>query len=253
MDIAAVDSGSHTVTIYLGNGTGGFTASAGGPFQTGSSPVAVVAVDLNRDGKVDLVIANQGGLNALTVLLGNGAGGFTAAAGSPFAVGFSPTSLAFGDFNNDGTPRVAVAGLTSTQFTKLKRDSFGNFFIDTFPLPSGSRSGIASGDFNGDGNFDLAVSDTAGTVGINLKDPNGGYVPMVSIPSTLPHPQGIVAADFNGDGKTDLVTYDPTGIEVLLGNGSGGFAEAAGSPFVPGTGAITVSVPCRWGISTGME
>ena len=83
-----------TVTIYLGNGSGGFTASAGGPFQTGTSPVAIVAVDLNRDGKVDLAIANQGGLNAVTVLLGNGAGGFAAAPGSPFAVGFNPTSMA---------------------------------------------------------------------------------------------------------------------------------------------------------------
>jgi uncharacterized repeat protein (TIGR01451 family) len=240
MDIAAMDSGSHTVTIYLGNGSGGFTPSIGGPFQTGSSPVAIAAVDLNGDGKVDLAIANQGGLNSLTVLLGNGAGAFAAAPGSPFAVGFTPTSLAFaGDFNNDGTPRVAVAGLTSTQFTKLKRDQFGNFYIDTFPLPLGSRSGIASGDFNGDGNFDLAVSDIAGTVGINLKDPNGGYFPLVSIPSTLPHPQGIVAADFNGDGKTDLATFDATGIEILIGNGSGGFAEASGSPFVPGTGSIT--------------
>jgi uncharacterized repeat protein (TIGR01451 family) len=237
MDIAAMDSGSHSVTIYLGNGSGGFTPSIGSPFQTGSSPVAIVAVDLNRDGKVDLAIANQG-VNTLTVLLGNGTGGFAAAPGSPFALGFNPTSIAVSDFNPDGTPRLGVAGLATTAFAKFKRDEFGNFFINTFPMPSGSYSGIASGDFNSDGTFDLAVSDTAGTVGINLKNPNGGYFPLVSIPSTI-HPQGIVTADLNGDGKTDIVTYDATGIEVLLGNGSGGFAEAAGSPFVPGTGAIT--------------
>ena len=67
----------------------------------------------------------------------------------------------------------------------------------------------------------------------------GGTFAMVSIPSALPHPQGIVAADINGDGKTDLITYDATGIELLIGNGLGGFAEAVGSPFVPGTGSIT--------------
>jgi uncharacterized repeat protein (TIGR01451 family) len=239
MDIAVLDPGSHAVTVYLGNGSGGFTPSIGGPFPAGSSPVAIAAVDLNRDGKVDLAIANQGGLNAVTVLLGNGAGGFAAAPGSPFAVGFSPTSIAVSDFNNDGTPRVAVAGLVSGAFAKLKRDTFGNFFIDTFTVPSGSRSGVASADFNADGISDLAFSDTAGAVGISLKDPNGGYIPLVSIPSTLPHPQGIVAADISGDGKTDLIVYDATGIELLIGNGSGGFAEAAGSPFVPGTGPIT--------------
>jgi len=238
LDIAAVDGGLHRVTIYLGNGSGGFTPSVGGPFQTGTSPVAILAVDLNGDGKVDLAIANQG-VNTLTILLGNGAGGFAVAQGSPFAVGFNPTSLAFADLNNDGTPRVAVAGLASTQLTKLKRDQFGNFFIDTFPLPSGSRSGVAAGDFNGDLNLDLAFSDTAGTVGIYLKDPNGGYNTLVNIPSTLPHPQGILSASLNNDIYPDLVTWDSTGIEVLLGNGSGGFAEGAGSPFVPGTGAIT--------------
>ena len=239
MDIAAVDSGSHTVTIYLGNGSGGFTASAGGPFQTGTSPVAIVAVDLNRDGNVDLAIANQGGLNSVTVLLGNGAGGFTAAPGGPFPVGFSPTSMVVEDLNGDGTPRVAVAGLASTQFAKLKHDAVGGFFVDTFALPSGSRSGIAAGDFNGDLISDIAVSDTAGTIGIDLKDPNGGYVGLVSIPSALPHPAGIVSTYLNNDTNADLVTWDATGIEVLLGNGTGGFTEAPGSPFVPGSGSIT--------------
>ena len=48
-----------------------------------------------------------------------------------------------------------------------------------------------------------------------------------------------MSAYLNNDTNADLVTWDATGIEVLLGNGSGGFAEAPGSPFVPGTGSIT--------------
>ena len=79
MDIAAVDAGLNRVTIYFGNGSGGFTQSAGGPFPTGSSPVAVLAVDLNLDGNMDLVFANQG-VNTVTALLGNGAERIRAAA-----------------------------------------------------------------------------------------------------------------------------------------------------------------------------
>ncbi len=47
---------------------------------------SVAVGDLNGDGIEDLVIANEGA-NTLTVLLGNGSGGFTPAAGSPFAAG----------------------------------------------------------------------------------------------------------------------------------------------------------------------
>jgi len=107
-DLAVANVSSDNVTILLGNGSGGFTEAAGSPFAAGTSPYSVAVADFNGDGTCDLVVANRSS-NNVTVLLGNGSGGFTAATGSPFAVGTGPWSVAVGDFNGDGKPDLVVA------------------------------------------------------------------------------------------------------------------------------------------------
>ena len=71
-----------------------------------SSPVAVATADFNNDGHLDLATANID-TSTVSVLLGDGAGGFAAA--SQFGVGASPRSLAVADFNNDGNLDLATA------------------------------------------------------------------------------------------------------------------------------------------------
>ena len=78
----------------------------------------MVVGDFNGDGVPDLATANYNG-NNVTVLLGNGAGGFTPAMGSPFPSGTSPTSLVVGDFNGDGVQDLATANYGSNNVTVL--------------------------------------------------------------------------------------------------------------------------------------
>ncbi len=114
-DLAVSNQGTNNITVLLGNGAGGFTAAAGSPFATGTNPQFLVLGDFNADGIQDLAVANNGtaidGSANLTVLLGNGAGGFTAAAGSPFAVGANPESTVVGDFNGDGFQDLKLLGV----------------------------------------------------------------------------------------------------------------------------------------------
>ena len=97
---AASVTRSFTVSSWA-RPSGTLMAAAGGPFTVGTTPASVAVGDFNGDGFQDLAAANTGS-NNVTVLLGNGLGGFTSADGSPFAVGGGPSFVVVGDFNGDG-------------------------------------------------------------------------------------------------------------------------------------------------------
>jgi len=129
-DLAAANNGGNTVTVLLGNGSGGFAAATGSPFAVGSGPVPVVVGDFNGDGIPDLATANNGD-NTVTVLLGNASGGFTASTGSPFNVGSGPISMVVGDFNADGIQDLGVANLSDSTVTVLLGNGSGGFAAAT--------------------------------------------------------------------------------------------------------------------------
>jgi len=83
-DLATANQNDNNVTVLLGNGSGGFAPAAGSPFSAGSFPVSVVVGDFNGDGIQDLATANQSSSNNVTILLGNGSGGYSAAPPTPF-------------------------------------------------------------------------------------------------------------------------------------------------------------------------
>jgi FG-GAP-like repeat/FG-GAP repeat len=152
--VSSSDCTSGTISVLLGNGDGTFqsavTYPSGGQF---ASPVKIV--DLNRDGKLDLVVAN---MNSVGVLLGNGNGTFQTATvtTTPTEVDSGDGSLAIGDFNGDGELDVAsgAAGV-------LLLGKGDGTFQPPEPLGAAGK-GLAAGDFSHNGNLDLA--DTGVTV-----------------------------------------------------------------------------------------
>jgi hypothetical protein len=145
-----------SVGVLLGNGDGTFRTAvsynSGGLYTD-----AVVLRDLNRDGKLDLVVASQYATNSVTtgsvgVLLGNGDGTFQAAVitSTPTPLG-GIRSLVMADFDGDGKLDLAVAA-----GNVLLLGNGDGTFQTPIVLGAGGPS-IAVGDFNRDGRPDLAV------------------------------------------------------------------------------------------------
>lgn len=74
----------------------------------GMSPRRVVARDVNRDDKLDLVVAGGDDPGTVSVLLGNGDGTFQAPTFTATG-GVQPRSVAVEDMNGDGLPDIVVA------------------------------------------------------------------------------------------------------------------------------------------------
>ena len=202
----------------------------------GSHPVAVVTSDFNGDGKLDVATVNSGD-NTVSVLMGNGAGGFATAVS--YAVGTGPDALAVGDFNGDGSPDLVVANATAGTLSVLMNNGHGVFTnTTTLPLNNGSSSyptSLIVGDFNGDGHLDIAVNDY-NAVDIFSGNGQGGFsAPLVIRPTSGLVPNALVAGDFNGDGKLDLAIQSTSQaqLEILTNNGQGGFTQ--GTPFSTGS------------------
>jgi hypothetical protein len=207
-------------------------------FPAGTQPESVAIGDLNGDKKPDIIVANMQSSN-VTILLGDGKGGFRPSDGSPFPAGESPNDIASGDFNGDGKLDLAFPNHETNHITVLMGDGKGRFAAAPgSPIPVRSKPhphGIAAADFNGDGKLDLVVEDRdEDKVEVLLGDGKGGFAgPGRLIPvGKMPYYR-VRVADINKDGKADIVITNPPdhNVSVLIGDGRAGFRDADGSPF----------------------
>lgn len=118
LDIAATHDDLHDVDILFGDGKGDFTPAAGSPLRAGRQGWRTAASDFDGDGKIDLLVAGQGGF---TVLFGDGAGGFATRAESQYEVPGGAWGMAVGDVNKDGKPDVVVCDSDAGTITVFLR------------------------------------------------------------------------------------------------------------------------------------
>lgn len=235
--------------IFLANGDGTFQQSR--DLFVGASPRDVEIADLNNDGALDVITANEGS-NNLTVLLGNRDGTFEAP--RALATGTAPSNVETSDLNGDGRLDLIVTnmGLPDQIFSTVSSDTVsvllgngdGTFQEQRQFEVGASPISIQIDDLNQDGIRDLVIYnqgrtrilpglfltfDPAGTSTL-LGKGDGTFQPLQfqELEDGYPvedrfAPSSSATGDLNNDGRDDLVIADAdtNTIAVLLDNGEG--------------------------------
>jgi peroxiredoxin len=256
LDIFVAQHESYEVVALLGDGRGSFKPAPASPFVSASGPQvhprahthAITTGDVNGDGNLDILTTNAND-NSVSVLLGDGKGGFAPSGASPIKAGRHPyDAIILSDVNNDGKVDIVTPNLIGNAVMAMLGDGNAGFTrAPGAPFALGPRPGyVAVADINGDGKVDLvATHDDDPLLAVMLGDGKGGFNPAPGSPLRPPNPVwGVVVVDLNGDGKKDLAMGSQLdhGVTVMLGDGKGGFAAAADSVMPAGKRANYVAV-----------
>ncbi|MGZ3895091.1 MAG: FG-GAP-like repeat-containing protein [Flavisolibacter sp.] len=209
--------------------------SNAGDYGTGNYPVGVVMIDLNDDGKPELVSVNSLGNNISILKNSSTTGNPVFLQKMDLAAGPDPKKLAVGDLDGDGKPEIVVvnfnAGNASTisVFRNTSTGSTISFAPKTDYATGNGTIGLDITDINGDGKPDIMTcSGNSGFFSIfqNATPPGGAlsFSPRQDI-TTPGHGDNLVLADLDKDGKPDIIITDfsSSSISVYRNNSSGGY------------------------------
>ena len=200
-------------------------------FAAGTYPYSVTAADLNGDGKLDLIVANDGG-NTVSVLLNTTAPGATTPS---FATHLSATKLLFGNVYQTAakTLSITVTNKATTGSITLTGATVGGANAGDFAVTGGSCGGSLAALSSCTYAITFTPStETAesGTLSIGVaEDPNGGppavgligtgVTPLKVLPASLAF--GTIAGGHSSTNKT-VTVYNYGGAAVSLSESIGG-------------------------------
>ena len=202
------------VRVFLNDGTGTFQTGGSYPASNSALTYRLAIGDVDQDGDLDVYMANSGQntptLGQDVLLLGDGQGGFSVAAGALPVVADDAIGVTFLDVEGDGDLDVCTANFT-TPPKLLINDGQGVFTDETtLRLPSGVLAGgascVVSADLNRDGFPDLFVGverrSATSPTSVNRIYLNDGTGRFMDAPNLLP-----ADADPNKV-MTELLQYD---------------------------------------------
>ncbi|HTR37445.1 MAG TPA: FG-GAP-like repeat-containing protein [Bryobacteraceae bacterium] len=258
-DVATICQFGSKISVLLGNGDGTFKAPILSPFPDLTVRGAILALDVNGDGRDDLLFTTNGGsyLNGvrdcgsvqsgsshlLNILVSKGNGTFADPATVPTNGFYNLWGSA--DLNGDGIPDLLFNDDTQLDVGYMAGTKGGTFSAPvSIPTSADQCSGMgATGDFSNNKHPDIVVSSeppfssSSSTLWLVTNNGNLSFAPPVALNTESSGITQTLAADFNGDGKLDI-GLSAEKFSVFLGNGTGAFQQAPSS--------LTTFFPTPW-------
>jgi|ERR1035437_1605794 hypothetical protein len=204
-------------------------------YTVGILPYSVAAADVNGDGNVDLISANESS-GTLTILTNNGSGSY--GSNTTLHTSPGPVSVVVADVNGDGTADLICACSVAGSVMVWTNSGNGGFANSGYYFMGGNSYPhmVMAVDVNGDGKVDF-ISANNNSLAVFTNAGNGNFAaassPGVGSPSV-----SVAAADVNGDGNIDLIEANAYSLRVLTNGGNGTF-------FLCSTSALPMNWPGR--------
>ncbi len=227
LDLTIVNEDTDDLRTFLNRGdrSGRFFDFLEPPAVVGNVPSPSEPSDFDRDGNVDVAVANTQD-NTVSILLGNGDGTFGPA--QHVVVGTEPRGITVLDADGDGDVDIAATAFLDSGVTLLLNDGSGRFTAGQSLSAGIGERALAAGDMNDDGILDLVVGVLVSQeIHVYLGNGDGSYN-FAGRTASGGETWMLVLGDVDGDGDEDVVVVNSSSDNgaVLLGNGRGGLGAA---------------------------
>ncbi|MCX6256453.1 MAG: FG-GAP-like repeat-containing protein [Bacteroidia bacterium] len=199
--------------------------------------------DYNNDGFLDFIITGEttAGTNISKVYKNNGNSTFTEQTGITLP-GVCYSSVAWGDYNNDGYLDILLTGTTTGSYynsiSKIFKNNGNNTFTEqtNISISGVSNSSVAWGDYNNDGFLDILITGGTTTLAniskVYKNNGNNTFTEQTSISLPGVCYSSVAWGDYNNDGYLDFIItgLKSAGVyisEIFKNNGNGTFTEQA--------------------------
>ena len=262
-------------SVWLNNGDGTFAPTTSYPLDSFVSySDTLAAVDVNGDGKADIILAGRDyfkNSGVVSIFLNNGDGTFAPKTDYPYTINDNSysTFVTMTDLNGDGDADIILTSMDySTNTSKLSvllNNGDGTFAESTDFKTGATKRAVTSADLNGDGLADIVATgfDATGSF-VSVLQNTSEHVPTAFIEHTpvsvfdhifISDPDG--DASWNGGSLVVQITSNAVGGDSLSmattdsgSNGiwldADGYKLMAGSIHIGNASAISVSSSAEW-------